>query len=465
VEKTVMSQTETLVRYVSEGKFEDLPPPVVNHAKHCIMDVISCGLGGRKTPDADLLIDMMKEIGGNPEATVIGDQTKLSFMRAAQVNRVMTNMLDYDDDYMKVGHMTTVLVPVAFALGERLNSSGKDIINAIVHGYEAIIRIRDAVDPSPEAYVKTFEQVDAAIHFGVTVVAGKLLGLTVEQMADAFGLTGFVRAWRTTRPDRAQKGMPRWMKITGGDISIPGIHGAFLAKRGFSGDRQVLDQGRGYEIVAGSDRYDATKLTIGLGEVYRMLRIGFKFFPACRYTCSALDAMSELVAENKIKADDVGEVVVRGQRHLYQNFRIYEPEYMIQGQFSIPYVVTMALTGVPRMKWYADETLKDLKLRATQRKIKVEEDPVQTERFYTHYTAGTTVEIRMKDGRQFSRHVEYPKGEPENPFSEQDHIDKLTWMASHLGMEQGRINELLRAFNRFEELKGISELTRLLVPQ
>jgi len=459
----VMSQTETLVRYVSQGKFEDLPSEVVTHAKRTIGDTIACGLGGRKTPDVDLLIDMMKEIGGSPEATVIGDRTRLAFMQAAQVNRVMTNQLDYDDDYMKVGHMTTVLVPVALAMGERFGASGKDLINAVVHGYEAIIRIRDAVDPSPEAYVRSFE-VDAAIHFGVTVVAGKLLGLSTEQMGDAFGLTGFVRAWRTTRPDRPRKGMPRWMKITGGDITIPGIHGVLLARKGFPGDRQVLDQGRGYEIVAGSDRYDETKLTNGLGEVYRMLRIGFKFFPACRYTCSALDATSELVAEHRIKIEDVEEIIVRGQRHLHTNFRIYEPDYMIQGQFSIPYVVTMAMTGVPRSEWYAEETLRNPKLRAYQHKVKVEEDPVQTERFYRLYTAGTTVTIRMKDGRQFSKQVEYPRGEPENSFSEQDHIDKLNWMASHLGMKQSQTDELYQALTGLEKLGSVSELTRLLVP-
>jgi len=428
------------------------------------MDVISCGLGGRKTADADILIEMMKEIGGKPEATVIGDKTKLSFMQAAQVNRVITNMLDYDDDYMKVGHMTTVLVPVAFAIGERLNSSGRAIINAIVHGYEAIIRIRDAIDPSAEAYVKTFEQVDAAIHFGVTVVAGKLLGFNAEQMADAFGLTGFVRAWRTTRPDRAKKGMPRWMKITGGDITIPGIHGAFLAKRGFPGDRQVLDQGRGYEIVVGSDRYDATKLTTNLGKEYRMLRIGFKFYPACRYTCSSIDAVAALVSENRIKPDDVDQIIVRGQKHLFNNFQIYEPEYMIQAQFSIPYVVTMALIGEPRTNWYSEEMLKNPMLRRYQHKVKIEEDPFATKKFYTEYTAGTTVEIIMNDGRHFKNHVEYPKGEPENPFTEQDHIDKLTWMASHLGMKQNQIDELLQMLNTLEELDNISELTRLLVP-
>jgi 2-methylcitrate dehydratase PrpD len=459
-----MSQTETLVNYVTRGKFEDLPALVVSHAKHCIMDTISCGLGGRKARDIDILIETMKDIGGAPESMVIGDTIRLPMMQAIQVNRVMTNMLDYDDDYMKVGHMTTVLVPVALAMGERLGSSGKDIINAIVHGYEAIIRIRDTIDPTAESYVKTFEQVDAGIHFGVTVVAGKLLGLSLDQMGDAFGLTGFVRAWRVTRPERAKRGMPRWMKITGGDITIPGIHGAYLAKNGFAGDHQTLDAGRGYDIVSGTDRYDPAKLLTSLGETYRMLRIGFKFYPACRYTCSAIEAADVLTTENGIKADDVDRVVVRGQKHLSDNFRIYEPDYMIQCQFSIPYVVTMALMGELRTNWYNEETFRNPKIRAFQHKITVEEDPAATKRFYTEYTAGTNVEIVMKDGARFNKTVEYPRGEPENPFTEQDHINKLTWMAKHLGMNQSRIDELYQVLTRLEELENVARLTPLLVP-
>ena len=75
-----ISQTETLASYVADGKYEDLPPDVLDRAKHLIMDIISCGLGGRKAEDVDILIDVMKEIGGKPEATVIGDKTKLSLL-------------------------------------------------------------------------------------------------------------------------------------------------------------------------------------------------------------------------------------------------------------------------------------------------------------------------------------------------------------------------------------------------
>jgi len=460
-----MGETEVLADYVANAKYEDLPANVVNHAKKALADTIACGLGGRKTPEVDILIDIMKEIGGKPEATVIGDKTKLSFMQAAQVNRVMTNMLDYDDDLIKVGHMSTVLVPVALAVGEHVDASGKETLNALVHGYEVITRIKDAVYPSEEVFWKTFERVDSGIHLGVTIVAGKLMGLNSGQMADALGLTGNMRAWRITRPEWAKKGMPPWMKVTGGDITIPGMHAVMLAKRGFPGDRGMLDQGRGYEFSVGSDRYDATKLTKTLGKQYRMLDIGFKFYSACRWTSSTLDAVATIKSENTLKAEDVEQVIVKVQKLVADNFAIYEPEYMIQAQFSIPYVVSMILLGEPTgPNWYTEEKFKNPKVRELQHKVKLEEDPVATKKIYAEHKATSTVEITMKNGKCFTKHVEYPKGEPENPFTEQDHLDKFTNMASWLGMKRSQIDELIQTLKSLEKLGTISELTRLLVP-
>jgi len=460
-----MGETQVLADYVTRAKYEDLPADVVKHAKESISDTLACGLGGRKTLEGDILIDMMKEIGGKPEATVIGDKTRLSFMQAAQVNRVLTNVLDYDDTLMKVGHMSTVLVPVALAIGEWFGASGKDIINAVVLGYEVISHLRNAINPSEEAYWKTFEKVDSGIHFGVTVVAGKLLGLNGEQMADAFGLSGLMRAFRTTFPDRERKGMPRWMKITLGDITIPGIHSALLAKRRFPGDRAILDQGRGYEVSVGSDRYDGAKLIANLGKDYEMLRIGYKFYSSCRHTSTTLDAVAAIVSENRIKTDDVEQVIVRVQKSVADFFARYEPDYMIQAQFSIPYVVAMLLMGEPTgPRWYTEKMLKNPKARELQRRVKLEEDPAAAKKSYTESKSPSTVEILTKDGRRFSKYVEDPKGELENPFTQKDHIDKLTNMASWLGMKQNQIKELIQTLDRLEDLRDVSELTRFLVP-
>jgi 2-methylcitrate dehydratase PrpD len=460
-----MGESQILSDFIARSCFEDLPPHVVENAKERIGDTVACGFAGRRTPEGDVLIDMMKEIGGKQEATVIGDKTRLSFMQASQINRVLTNMADYDDDLTNICHMSTVLVPVALALGEWINASGKDIINAYVLGCETVIRVRDAVSPSVEAFYSTFERVDAGLHLGVTATAGKLMRLSGEQMADAFGLTGQMRPTRVTRPDWAKAGMPRWMKVTNGDITIPGIHSVLLAKRGFPGDRRMLDQGRNFGSCVGSDRYDASRLTTNLGNDYGIPRIGYKYYSACRYTSSTLDAVAALVSEHRIKPDEVEQVIVKVQKLVAENFAIYEPSYRIQAQFSMPYVVAMVLMGEPTgPNWYREELLKDPRVVKLQHRVKLEEDPLATKCFYPGYKTPSTVDIIMKDGGRFSRSVEYPKGEPENPFTKQDHIDKLTSMALWLGIEQKQIDELIRVLHRLERIEHVGELTRLLVP-
>jgi 2-methylcitrate dehydratase PrpD len=165
-------------------------------------------LGGRKTREGDVLFDIVKEMGGKPQATIMGDATRVSCEQAAQVNRVLTNMLDYDDDILtpNIGHMSSVLVPVALAIGEYTHASGKEIINALVLGYEVIIRLRQAVDPSQEVFLKSFEKIDfSGLAFGATAVASKLLGLNGEQLANAFGLTGYVRIKRVLTQPRSRK--------------------------------------------------------------------------------------------------------------------------------------------------------------------------------------------------------------------------------------------------------------------
>jgi 2-methylcitrate dehydratase PrpD len=462
-----MKETVQFADLIAKNQYEDLPEAVINRAKSSIADSLACGLGGRKTREGDVLLDMMSYLGGNQEATVLGDKTRLPFMLAAQVNRVLMNMLDCDDTHMKSGHMSSALVPVALAVGERVNASGKDVINALVMGYETVSRIREAVNPTEEQFFSPkFERIDSGVNFGVTVVAGKLFGLTGEEMSDAIGLAGHVKSARITYPDMQTNGQPPWMKITLGDITIPGIHSALLAKRGFPGDRGLLDQERGYQDFVGSDRYNAKALLADWGKEYETLRIGYKLYSACRHTSSTADAVAALVREHAINAVDIESVVVRLMKRIAEVFGVYEPKYMIQAQFSIPHVVAMVLLREPTgPRWYREEMLTSPKVTDLRHRVRLEVDPIAAHKFYSAYKSTSTVEITTKDGKRFSKHVEFPKGEPENPLGPEEHETKIRNLAAYAGLQEDQINELLIKLDRLEREGSVRELVPLLVPE
>ena len=79
----MLGETEILADYVARGKYEDLPEEVVVHVKKIVMDILSCGMGGRKTREGDLLVEMVREMGGKPQATIIGEAEKVSYEQAA----------------------------------------------------------------------------------------------------------------------------------------------------------------------------------------------------------------------------------------------------------------------------------------------------------------------------------------------------------------------------------------------
>ena len=285
-------------------------------------------------------------------------------------------------------------------------------------------------------------------------------------MANAFGLTGLVRPSRITIPDIVTNGMPRWMKITDGDIIVPGIHAVLIAKRGFPGDRKILDKGSKYAESVGSDRYNENLLTAGLGEKYGILKTSMKAYPTCRYISAALDAVSTIISKHGVKTDDVDQVIVKTGKGMAKSFSVYDPAHMVHAQYSIPYTVAMVLSGEPAGPgWYTDSMLSNPEASKIQSRIKLEEDPEITIKYYKENRHTGTVEILTKDGKLLSEHVEYLKGTPENPFTIIEYQDKFIRMASWLGISKAQTKDLMQTLNHLETLEDISELTQKLVPR
>lgn len=335
--------TQTLVDYAVGLRYEDIPTDVVEKAKACLLDSLGCGFGGYRTELGRIVIDQVKEMGGARQATLLGDGGQVPCAQAAFTNAALVNALDYDETFVSAGHLGSTLIPAAIAVGEHLRVSGAELIEAIVAAYEVNIRIGTAIQPSPERFRQVWF-VGTHQTFGAVTAAGKLLGLDNLQMADAFGIAGVT----SPLPNSQAWGHPQhWVKEPTAWPAHSGVLAAQLAKRGFIGNRKVLEGENGFWIMAGSDRCNFDVMVEGLGRDYRLLDMSFKPYPSCRMTHSALDAVRDLVNTHKITPGQVRNVVVKiSSALLTQVFEDYTPTTFVDAEFSIPYVTAMVLMGI-----------------------------------------------------------------------------------------------------------------------
>jgi 2-methylcitrate dehydratase PrpD len=162
-----------LAEVVANIQFDTLPPPVIEQAKLCILDLFGSIFAGIDAPPIQIIVKMAKELGGTPEATIIGERTKTSSLLAAFCNAAAGHVVEMDDLHRaSILHPGAPVIPAALAIAEREQRSGKELIQAVVAGYEIAIRIGEAAGPK---HYEFWHTTGTCGTFGAAIAAGKLL--------------------------------------------------------------------------------------------------------------------------------------------------------------------------------------------------------------------------------------------------------------------------------------------------
>src|SRR5581483_5323957 len=187
--------SEALARETADWRFEDLPPAVVHEAKRRVVDTLACGVGGYDTPSSVTLRQLVAEIGGPSQATVIGSGLKTSVVNAALANGVMVRSTEAMDrgltsrDALTQHAHPSEVIPGILAVAELSHRSGKDTITAIALGYQLLNRLSEAMGGARETSRLGWKP-EIRAGLVVPLVAGKLLGLDERQLANAVGISG-----------------------------------------------------------------------------------------------------------------------------------------------------------------------------------------------------------------------------------------------------------------------------------
>lgn len=457
--------TKELVEYAVGTRYEDYPEEVIEKAKLFILDNIGCALGGSKSVIGRCLTEPFKRMGGSPEATLIGWGTKVPCIHAAFINGSNANALDFDDTYMFVGigHPGASNIPAALAIAEWRKASGKDIINAVLTGYDVGNRIGLAIQPTQERLSKVWG-VGTWQVFNAVVAAGKVLNLNRDQMLHAFGVAGTTAPVPNTQKwgwDMAERPV-HWVKEPTGWPCWTGTLAAILAENGFIGNRHVLDGDNGFWIMAGSDRCDYDLMTKGLGDEYVIMDyMNIKRYSACRWQHPALDCIEQIRDENNLKPSDVKEVIINAYEWV-KSQEVHDPVNIVDAQFSIPYTAAMVLMGFkPGPAWYAEDNLGAPNIKDLAHKVSVVVDPDLEKIYWEKEEVTSRVDIITQTGERHTKFVDKPRGDARNPLSNEEVEDKFRTQASYV-LEEASISRAVNMIYDLEDLDNIDELMGLL---
>ncbi|BAM86035.1 conserved hypothetical protein [Bradyrhizobium oligotrophicum S58] len=452
-------ETATLAAYVAGLKYDDIPPEVLDRAKVLTLDFLGSAIRARReaesTPSVVKMLAALK-LDSAGEATVFGDSRTWTPAVAALLNGTMGHSLDFDDTHADSSlHPSAPVVPAAFAIGEMVGASGRDVLTAVVAGYEVCCRLGNALDPTSH-YARGFHPTATAGTYGAAAAAGKLFGLSEQQLIYAFGVSGSQAAGSLQFLVNGA-----WNKrYQVGASAMNGVIAATLAKNDFVGAIESVEGKHGL-LVGYTDTPHRDKAVAGLGTTYETMKIGVKPYPSCRYTHAAIDAIVALRREHNLTPDQVKRVEIGLHRNgitlTGDAATKRHPTSIVGGQFSMFFTGALALDQ-GRFGWDDYVRLGDKAINALADKFDVvQDDKLEVGRSHPF---GARVTITTEDGVHERLHDD-PSGEPTSFPSAQAMSDKFITLARPVLSSRAQdFADAILSLERFERVEQATALGR-----
>ena len=377
-----------------------------------VLDWLGCAAAGLTTPPGVVTLAWARSLPAGPCHTVGG--LRLTSRDAAFVNGAVGNVLEMDDFYRTaLIHPGPVVVPAALAAAEETGAAPDALLDAIVRGFEAMIRIGRSVGPT---HYKFFHNTATCGVFGAAVAAGTLYRLGDDQQIDALGNAGTQASglWQCRLEDSMTK------QLHNGRAAQSGLLAAQLARHGFTGPRLILDGPLGFYNAMCSDGWPE-RLLAEPDAPWLLHGTSFKPWPACRHTHPTIDAA--LAARAAVGANPIRRVVVETYRDALAVCDNPRPATAVEAKFSLQHAsATVLLRGTPKLADFDVPATQDPAIAALRSKVELRERAPYTAAYPAHFAASLHVELT--DGRTVTRDIPDALGDPENPLPEAQLRDK-----------------------------------------
>ena len=469
--------TEKLAKFCAELKFENLPEDVVHEAKQILLDIVGCALGSVELDKGRIAVEVAREIGGRPEATILGIGAKVAAPVAAFANGELMHSMDFCS-LMPPAHVAPFVSAAPLALAESRKVSGKNLIIAFVLAHEIASRIGVSLGPmrAKKGGLPIPSWGLGCDEFGAAIGAAKILGLDSEKMAHAIGLSGYfapvpshTKHLYTPNAGFGKYGPAGW--TAQGGVTI-----ALMVEKGYRGDRQVLEGKYGYWVMNGSKKCDWNAITGGLGEDWNILEARFKKWPCCGNFQSSLEAFTWLINEYDLKPEEIEKVTLNvEEQNFLPLFQFKEIQNHVDAQFSMHYNIAAAAHRIKvGPNYQARKTIENPSILAFMKKVEMVAYPKAEETRYQECVVEGKPYINRRPalvqvvarGKTFTRENEYVQWlsiyNPEYKATDADLAGKFRANAENV-LSNSKINKAIDMILNLEKVVDINELIKVLV--
>lgn len=462
-QESSLSLTESLAQYWANAGYDDLPSPAIRAAKRALLDTVAAGVGAAESDVVNSAVAGVRAMHGvandgvSRGSPVWGRGEYLQPAQAALVNGTACHVLELDD-YGGCGHSGAVVVPAVLSLLDLRRASGRpatgrDILVAIVAGYDVAARVMSGVGGYREHTRQGWHSTGTCGSFAAAAAAARLLELNEASFVSALGIAGSFTGgiWAFLADGSMTK------RLHCGKAAEAGVAGALLAQHGMTGPREVLEASWGgfYATYGGSVAEPDATLD-GLGESFEILKSGMKPYPCCRDMHHAIDGLLSIMSEEGADFRQIASIRVHGNEQTVRQFGKWNPQTALDAQFSFPYALAVAaVSGGASQGQFFPLRPADPGIAHVMARVDIIPDQELAPGRYP------SIEVVFVDGRNQRMDVIHAKGAPLNPLTDQELEDKARDLIVPI-LGHDRCSEILMTAGDMEHLDDAERFVALL---
>lgn len=444
--------TETLAQFVTATSYSALPVEVVAAAKIGILDGIANMLAGATQPLAAIVVEYLKQIGGNPQCAVVGHDFRTNAPSAAFANGIFLHCLDFEIQGQPVAHGTSNVLPCALALGEMSGASGARLIEAYVIGWEIHARLRRA---SVRCDTRGYHPPGLLGPLAAAAASGKVLGLDADGIRMAFGIaashTGGLSANTGTMVKSTHPGA----------AARQGVESALLARAGFVSRDGILEARRGFVETLMGPEFDWDELTRDLGKRYALVDPGFniKRYPAQIFMQWAIEAALTVRQRHQFHPEDVTYVALEVPGSHERAGHEGAATSGLDGKFDFAYCGAVAIAeGRVDIDSFSDATLYKPNVQSLLKKVRIKRNPDIPRNPPDNWAV---CRVGLTDGRVLSETCRHYRGSIANPMSREERLAKVVDCAKRT-LDAADVDRVIGMAEALESLPDVRDLMTVL---